>query len=465
MLPRLLTLALLVLPTSPAWANCPFCTAVSQTLRVEIKQMDVAVLATYVAADSDSISKFKIEHIYKGESFAKVGDIISTSYFGKGNPEQKFFLMGIDPPHTVWSSPLKVNENVQSYLEQLQKLPADDSAARLKFFLSHLGDNDPIIARDVFDEFASASYSEMIALKDQYNREQLLEWIQNFNLSPDRRKLYLVMLGICGQKQDADVLEKMLLSKDANQQAGLDALIACYLTLKGEAGLKIVNENFLGSQDSSYHDIYAAVMALRFHGTDAGVIDKKAITQSLRLLLDRPKLADLVIPDLARWEDWSQIDKIVALFKASDDNETSWLRIPAIRYLQACPLPEAAKALEELKELDPATYKRAMQFFPQPAATDNSSFDSGTPIGPTTEVNDLRSIPRRLAGPLASVASSRDTSEHFPLAKSQPTAVNSYRLVSVIATICSTLWVGMWLVITGAGRQPAWLLWLLRARS
>ena len=32
-------------------------------------------------------------------------------------------------------------------------------------------------------------------------------------------------------------------------------------------------------------------------------------------MLDRPQLADLVIPDLARWEDWSVMDRLVELFK------------------------------------------------------------------------------------------------------------------------------------------------------
>ncbi len=33
----------------------------------------------------------------------------------------------------------------------------------------------------------------------------------------------------------------------------------------------------------------------------------------MRMLLDRPELADLVIADLARWEDWSVQDKLMAM--------------------------------------------------------------------------------------------------------------------------------------------------------
>ena len=55
---------------------------------------------------------------------------------------------------------------------------------------------------------------------------------------------------------------------------------------------------------------------------------------------DRPELADLVIPDLSRWEDWTVMDRLVELFEKADD-ESNWVRVPVINFLRACPLPEA----------------------------------------------------------------------------------------------------------------------------
>jgi hypothetical protein len=83
----------------------------------------------------------------------------------------------------------------------------------------------------------------------------------------------------------------------------------------------------------------------------------------LRTMLDRPQLADLVIPDLARWEDWSAMNRLVDLFKNADE-ESSWVRVPVVKYLQACPLPEAKTRLAELAKLDPEVVKRANTFFP-----------------------------------------------------------------------------------------------------
>jgi hypothetical protein len=82
------------------------------------------------------------------------------------------------------------------------------------------------------------------------------------------------------------------------------------------------------------------------------------VLESLKLLLDEPKLADLVIADLARWQDWSVIDRLVTIFKdAKADN--IFVREPIVNYLRACPLPEAAAAVQELEAIDPEAVRRA----------------------------------------------------------------------------------------------------------
>ena len=65
-----------------------------------------------------------------------------------------------------------------------------------------------------------------------------------------------------------------------------------------------------------------------------------------------------VIPDLAAWEDWSQIDRLGTLCKEADE-KTSWVRVPVINYLRACPLPEAKERIKELELVDPEAVKRA----------------------------------------------------------------------------------------------------------
>ena len=202
-------------------------------------------------------------------------------------------------------------------------------------------------------------------LAPEMDHDQLVEWISDPEMATDRKRLYLTMLGVCGDEKDLPFLEKMLRSTQKSTRGGLDALVACYLTLSGEKGLPLINELFLANKQAPYADTYAAIMAVRFHGTEGDVIPRSALVESLHHVLDRKDLADLVIPDLARWSDWSQIDRLTDLFiKADPDN--NWVRVPVVNYLRACPLPEAKEALKKLEEVDPESVRRANTFFSIP---------------------------------------------------------------------------------------------------
>jgi hypothetical protein len=124
---------------------------------------------------------------------------------------------------------------------------------------------------------------------------------------------------------------------------------------------------------------------LRFHGQEEEAIPRARLLEALHYMLDRPQLADLVIADLARWQDWAIMDRLVELFKNATD-ETSWVRVPVINYLQACPLPKAKEYLVELAKLDPESVKKATNLFPiggtAPAARGKSTAPAdGKPAG------------------------------------------------------------------------------------
>ncbi len=435
---------------------CPFCSAVSQTLRQEMEQTDLVAFAKIVpGTETESDAEFELLTMVGGESLAAhAGQKFRINYFGKAKSDQLFLLMGVDPPDLLWSSPLPVSQTVIDYIKSVSQLPAKDSLTRLKYYLKFLEHPESIIARDAYDEFASAPYAEIIALKESMDREQLLKWIQNNDLPADRKRLYLVMLGVCGQPEDADLLEKLMRSDDPNRRAGLDAMIACYATLKGDKGLQLIDELFLANKQSQYADTYAAIMALRFHGTEGGVIDKDRVLESMRLLLDRPELADLVIPDLARWEDWSQVDKVVGLFKNADE-KTSWVRVPVINYLRACPLPEAEAKLSELKAIDPAAFKRATSFFPVPKATSAAGSNDTSSAIPAAQIDNIRRTALRDL-PFSAKGGQQlaYAGIHLPATQQLATVTtNRTFTLSVMGITSTTLWLTMWLAISGAGRH------------
>ena len=309
---------------------------------------------------------FTITQVLKGDAVVGQQKTLTTVFFGDAQRGDKFLVMGIDPPQLTWSTPLKLNDRQHQYVLDLLKLP-DNQAERLDFFQTYLEDADTMLSRDAYDEFARAPYASVKQLKPKMNRQQLLAWIADSNVPPSRKRLYLTMLGVCGNTQDTAMLEQRLRGTDAESRSGLDALIACYLTLRGPDGVPLIEELFLknkeGGTSDNYADVYAAIMALRFHGTEGDIVPRARVLQAFSLVLDNPQMADLVIPDLARWQDWSQLERLVEMFKTAN-TKTTYVRMPIINYVRACPLPAAQPALEQFKQIDPEAVKRSMTFFP-----------------------------------------------------------------------------------------------------
>ncbi|MEI7780877.1 MAG: hypothetical protein WCJ18_02995, partial [Planctomycetota bacterium] len=197
-----------------------------------------------------------------------------------------------------------------------------------------------------------------------------------------------------GTKADAERIAAILEGENIDEanaevRSGLDALIACYVTLRGTEGLDLVDDLFLDRQgrDVPFTETYAAVMALRFLGEESDSVPRERVLQSLRLLLDEPKLADLVIADLARWEDWSVVGRLTQLFEqATADN--IFVREPVVNYLKACPLPEAAAAIAKLERIDPEAVRRAATLAGFAGALAPQSGGKAAPAGGAVTTDD-----------------------------------------------------------------------------
>jgi hypothetical protein len=451
---------------------CPFCSAVSQTLRQEMLAMDAVVIAS--AAQSGATRnaetgeiEMKIEKILKGDSLVSVGETVKAIYYGEVEIGRRFMLSGVDPPNMQWSC-LPLSESAEAYVIKITQLP-DDPLERLKFHYDYLQDPDSMLSRDAYDEFAITPYPVIQSMKSKMDHDKLVEWIKNPEMSTDRKRLYLTMLGVCGTEADVVMLEQMLRSTEKSTRGGLDALIACYLTLAGEKGLPLIDELFLNNHQAPYADTYSAIMAVRFHGTEGNVIPRSALVESLHHVLDRPDLADLVIPDLARWNDWTQIDRLTELFiKADSDN--NWVRVPVVNYLRACPLPEAKTAIKKLEEVDPASVRRANTFFAIPVPAKEAAPSSSSIQRPKTKqlVDSNETRPRRshlslaqaaapiVAAPLKSAQPSASNAPlslaGSPIAEMVP--MNPWRLASVLAMSLCTVMIVQFLLLTG-GKQAS----------
>ena len=421
---RILMIGWTLLFSSANASACPFCNATQQTISEEIVASEISVIAKLVkaaplsddpanfdlAGKDTGLATFQIESVLRGDEDVAEKNEIKVVYFGAGETSKRFLINALSieslvpndraVPRIDWTTPLPLTSRGVEYVNQLLGLP-EKGAKRLEFFQQYFEDEDPLLAQDAYDEFARAPYQEVIDLKENMDRDQLLHWIEDPMVGPTRRRLYLTMLGVCGQPEDAKQLETHLLydyplvkpgvstflttahlatpvygatlvdelirADIRRRQQCLDALVAAYLKLIGPAGLPLVEEKFLKNPDAEYSHTYAALMALRFHGDEeTGVIPRDRLLDAMRHLLDNDEIADQVVTDLTRYEDWTVMDRLIELFKASDEN--GWIRQPVVSYLLTAKEQtgevgvRAGTALAELEELDPETVKRAKRY-------------------------------------------------------------------------------------------------------
>lgn len=405
---------------------CPFCSAESRTLTEEMNDSSVALIARLAAPSEASkrisegdvpygfidpesgTARFTVDRVLLGQPLVDGVEEIEAVYFGEPDTDRNYFIRGVgDPPD--WAIPLPLSELATGYVPKLLDLP-ESGADRLAFFQDYLEHEDPLLGQDAYDEFARAPYQDVLDLAPRMDRDQLRAWIEDYSVSPSRRRLFLTMLGACGEPEDVARLQRMLTSDgqvlgpateaamavamatgaspgfgmagemvrfgERQRKLGLDALIACYLTLAGKHGdasqaLDLIDERFLEQPDADYSHVYASLQALRFLAEEQrDLVPLERLLESARLLLNNPDFADQVIPDLARWEDWTVLDRLTDMYRATFDRTAKnapvkYVREPIVTYLDVAAEQEgelaerAKKALAQIEPLDPAAVSRA----------------------------------------------------------------------------------------------------------
>jgi hypothetical protein len=380
-------IALLVASLSAAQAAvcCPFCEAPSLTLTEQLNQADVAVLVQYVESKpADREKGFAgattyeiVDVVHDAAENYKHGGRVTLDRDRAAKRGDLFVLLGTKGNGVEWSSPLEVSETSFQYMKQA---PSKETATseRLKYFVKFLEYPDPLVANDAYAEFANAPYKDIAPLADTFPRDDLRKWLTDPDTPATRLGLYGLMLGLCGNDEDAELMRQKITEPTEDFRLGIDGIMAGYLLLVGEDGLQLIEDTKLKSADIPFSETYAGMQALRFLWTYAPErVEKERLRGSMRVLLDRPDLADLVITDLARWQDWSITDRLMEIYHDDEYNIPSIKRAIVRFYLVAeraktedmenpQPLETALKAKEylaTLREEDPKTVQAAERFF------------------------------------------------------------------------------------------------------
>jgi len=359
---------------------CPLCDATSSTLSEDIAGSQLAVIGESLGLKNPAegtvanrqdlpMTRFRIiESLNNKPPSIELTKQLQSEYEVYSNDpidaktKSLLFAYSVDP--IEWGIPLPLTLEALSYLRGIRDLQ-DDGVARLRYFLNYLDSKDALVNEDAYNEFARAPIELVRAIAPELDRNRLISWIQDSSARPRLRGLYWMFLSLVGTQDDLAFCREMLFKIDTSQPnppIDLPANIACFIALGGEVALQEIDQRFLEADSASTSVVHAAISAIRVVEQDLHTLPRTRLAKSIQHVLTREDLADFVIPDLARWEDWTAIDRLDQLFYSSDP-ESSFVRIPIINYMRICPLPKAKELLQKMQVADPNAAKRAEMLF------------------------------------------------------------------------------------------------------
>jgi len=383
------TLSLILLACCPGCGN-----VLTPTLSERFAQADAAALARFVKSNrvsddekTPASTTLEVLQVARGKSRGvKKGMRMTLPLFLDGDSGSLYFVTARlkeenakgkskgkgkakakAKPELKWVDPLEVSETAYHYIAQAPS-PEVPAPKRLKYFLKFFEFPDATIADDAYNEFAKAAYKDVKAAGDAFSRGDLRKWLLEKKTPQTHIGLYGIMLGICGTKDDVPLLERKLRHTKDEFRMGIEGVIAGYLMLTGDAGMDLIDETKFKDKKAPFGETYMAIQALRIMWTyGEGRVTAERLKKSMRLVLDKPAFAELVLPDLARWQDWSVIDRVAKLYDAKAYNAAGFKRA-TIQFLlaasKAAPAPQVAAAkkhLAAIKQRDPKNYRAAVR--------------------------------------------------------------------------------------------------------
>lgn len=350
----LLTSGVLSSASVAAAANCPFCDAVRPTWSQLREPAEVVALAQ-VTSVSEEQSSLRLTGIARGEN---VPQHLELALSAKLSPGEHVLLLGERGTPTAgelqWND-IPMSPQAYEYLRNAPDL-RNTPAERLPYFIGFLEDDDPLIAEDAYMEFAHAPYGEVKAVSDSFDGEQLRAWLINPGVPDLRKGFYALALSLSGgdDAQRADniaFLQDWVENPGDDFRRGLDGVMGALLLARQGEALEFIRQKFLANPDAANGHVRNALAAVRFYYEFGEDPDIDAIAQAVACLLDRPAFATEAIIDLARWESWETLPRVVALF--GEDGYDATTKHAIVAYLLTCDDDMAGDELERLRELDP----------------------------------------------------------------------------------------------------------------
>ncbi len=344
------------------------------------REIDLWEAATSKPLGTTTFEVIQVGKQLKGKPPIKKKQRITLQYSYRGTTGDIYLLKGNYNQKLAWV-PQEISQPAFRYMMQTPR-GEDFRQDQLLYFLKHLESNDPYIVHDAYEELFYADFEKIIAIADAIPRTKLLQLVTNKKNPPehvDYYGLYPMMLGLCENKEDIPLFEKLISEqlKSKSEPEEIEGIISGYLWLTGTKGLADIEKNILFNKDCSNSLVSDALQALRFircYRKDHFPQDR--LLKIMQSMLDRPEHVYAAINILSYWKDWSVQDKIAKLYGA--EYFKGYRKKTIINYFLTClqdlpidtrqPEPkhitEAKKHLRALEKIDPATFKIARKESP-----------------------------------------------------------------------------------------------------
>lgn len=345
---------------------CPYCPTTDPTLSTKLQDSDAACVVKFVSSKngkelSQQTTRFEVVNPFPTRPKYKKGDRIEVPFGVTAKAGDLFLMIGQSKDDEMeWSLPIPMDELGSEYHYLVKAPPPESNSNRLEYFLEYLDSKIPVISNDAFAEFAQAKFEDVEALAPKISRTRIRALLLNPNPQLDvRRGFYGMMLGLCGNDDDARFLEQKIFAPiDPKKfRFGIDGMMGGYLLLRGQAGLDALIEKKIDAvpidikpEDPRIGDFNSVRATLNF-AWDFRHKDftEESMIGGMRKFLDRPQVAESAVVDLARWKDWKSLHKLISDY-GRDPWDTRAGKEKVVAFALSCLKDERTASGKELAE-------------------------------------------------------------------------------------------------------------------
>ena len=246
---------------------------------------------------------------------------------------------------------------VTEYLLGASKLDEKNAVARLGYYFKHLDSADQAVSADAFLEFGKASDADIVKARSVLDPTKVRKLFTSPATPPERLGVFALLLGLCGDKTDADLLAGLVTRQPTQERVreNLGGMLAA-LTLLDEARGWASAEAVLADSKRPFDQRLAAIGTVQFFQATRPA-SKPQVLRCYRTLLAAGDLADMAADDLRRWGWWDLTPEVLKHFDAPS-HSAPVVRRGIVRYALQCPTEETKQFVAAVRQSDPMLVER-----------------------------------------------------------------------------------------------------------